>query len=298
MAALPELNLRRDGRSTVAQLKLQEQPVWLWPNLLSLDAPLIAVLWLHLFAAAEHIEFALPVSLVLALTVWMIYVADRLLDGLRAGPLSHPSARHQFHRAHPGLLFFLLIAALPLTAWISLKLDLRTLQCGILLMLCVCGYFFVVHWIDPNSRFPKEPVVAVVFGIGTFFPVWIHTRNPTSAMVVALVLCILICWLNLELIEYAEWAGNGGSYSEIPHGVTGVAGRNMFPLCAGLAIGVGLLSLTMPSHVEQPVMLAVALSAGGLGLLAHYRGRMSLNLLRVLADAALLSPAVILLFRH
>ena len=53
-------------------------PLWLWPNLLSLDAPLVAVLWQGFLAY----RFSLPLRpagrLVLGLTVWAIYFLDRL----------------------------------------------------------------------------------------------------------------------------------------------------------------------------------------------------------------------------
>lgn len=298
VVALPDIRLHSGGGRSVTQSKFQEQPVWLWPNLLSLDAPLIAVLWLHLFALSAGVELSWSVTLVLALTVWVIYVTDRLFDGLHADPLTYESARHRFHRAHRSSLLPLLIAALALAVWTCLKLDFRTLQGGTLLMLCVAGYFCAVHWVGSRWRFPKEPVVAIVFGIGTVFPVWIHTQRVSAAMAAAIALFILVCWLNVELIEYSEWLGTGRSQTEMPHAVTRVAGRNLLPLSAGIAIGATMLSLALPLRVEQPALLAVALSAAALGVLAHYRHRLSLNMVRALADAALLSPVVMLLFKH
>src|ERR1700744_1199150 len=56
-----------DRRAT--QAGTSTRPGWLWPNLLSLDAPLIAVLWLHLFAAAGHIRIAPLVTVSLVLVV-------------------------------------------------------------------------------------------------------------------------------------------------------------------------------------------------------------------------------------
>src|SRR5690348_15164620 len=46
------------GRSDVSPKASPPHPFWLWPNLLSLDAPLIAVLWLHLFALSGHIRLS------------------------------------------------------------------------------------------------------------------------------------------------------------------------------------------------------------------------------------------------
>ena len=47
-------------------------PWWLWPNLLSLDAPLVAVLWQGIFAASAgvSIPFAAHVLLGIAVSTW------------------------------------------------------------------------------------------------------------------------------------------------------------------------------------------------------------------------------------
>jgi len=57
--------------------------LWLWPNFLSLDAPLIAVLWQVLLTRdlGVHIRAGEPV--VLGLCVWLVYVVDRVFDALR-----------------------------------------------------------------------------------------------------------------------------------------------------------------------------------------------------------------------
>ena len=79
----------------------QRKPLWLYPNLLSLDAPLVAVAWLYIFAKTWRVQF-LPLAayVSLGLVVWMIYVADRLMDAsMASGKLE---SRHEFHRKHQG----------------------------------------------------------------------------------------------------------------------------------------------------------------------------------------------------
>ncbi len=73
---------------------------WLWPNFLNLDAPLIAVLWQVLLARelAVHVKFGEPV--VLALCVWLVYVADRVLDALRPLLGNWEPVRKSFYRRH------------------------------------------------------------------------------------------------------------------------------------------------------------------------------------------------------
>ena len=71
--------------------------VWLWPNLLSLDAPIVALLWQILFARCFHARVGFLPSLLLVLAVWLIYAADRTLDAW-SGSAAQP--RHEFYRRH------------------------------------------------------------------------------------------------------------------------------------------------------------------------------------------------------
>src|SRR6478735_4737668 len=78
------------------------KPWWLIPNLLSLDAPLVAVTWLYVFAKTWRVDY-LPWAayISLGLVVWVIYVTDRLLDASLGGSASEKlETRHEFHRKH------------------------------------------------------------------------------------------------------------------------------------------------------------------------------------------------------
>ncbi len=279
----------------VSETNFSPRPVWLWPNLLSLDAPLIAVLWLHLFAVSGRIALAPGVTLVLALVVWLIYIADRLLDGARDG--GDLSARHRFYRAHGKAFALLLVALLAMTCWACMSLDYRTLRGGALLALIIGVYFALVHWLrgDQRSRFPKEAVVAVLFGIGTFFPAWIHLRHETIAMAMTGGLFILICWLNTALIEYSEWIRLRHAGAEAPHASTIVAGRHLPAVGVGLAALASWMTLVGAFRLELPVLIAIALSASLLAVLGYFWRRLAINAVRVLADVMLLTPCLVLL---
>ncbi len=111
---MPDPDLRDD---------LNEQtrvPWWLWPHVLSLEAPLIAVIWQTMLARAHHIALMPSTTGGLALTVWLIYVADRLLDGM-GGEKNATDLRHAFYRRHRALFVFgVLPTAGVLLAWIAL----------------------------------------------------------------------------------------------------------------------------------------------------------------------------------
>jgi hypothetical protein len=279
----------------VSETNFSPQPVWLWPNLLSLDAPLIAVLWLHLFAVSGQIKLAPDVTLVLALVVWLIYIADRLLDSVRgAGAMS---ARHRFYRAHLKAFALLLAGLLATTCWACLSLDYRTLRDGVLLAFMIGVYFALVHWLkgDQHTRFPKEAVVAILFGVGTFFPAWVHLPHETVAMAVTAALFILICWLNTALIEYSEWIRLRHAGAETPHASTIIAGRHLPAIGISVAAAASLLAFVGSLHLEFPLLIAIALSASLLAVLGYFWRHLAINAVRVLADVTLLTPSIVLL---
>ena len=287
----------RSDKGGLSRFSLRKQPLWLWPNLLSLDAPLIAVLWLNLFAVSGQIRVPPLVSLTLGLVVWLIYLADRLTDGWHASPLAALSARHQFYRMYRLPMLYLLLGVFGLTCWVALKLDRDTIAFGMVMMLVLAGYFGVVHSRKPvgQSHFSKEAIVAVVFGVGTFFPAWIHTRRPTAAMAIALVLFVLICWLNVLLIEFTEWMVLRGGKSQVPHRSTVATGRHLLPVGMGIAV---VASCFCVGGSDKSLMLAISLSATALAALGFYWRKFSIDAVRVLADLTLLTPALAFLLLH
>lgn len=95
-------------------------PWWMWPNVLSLDAPVVAVTWLYIFARewnVSYVERLLP--WVLALVVWVVYAVDRLLD-CQMNSNEAGSLRHEFHRKHKKKFMIAICAAVLMIAVLSL----------------------------------------------------------------------------------------------------------------------------------------------------------------------------------
>lgn len=245
----------------------------MWPNLLSLDAPVVAVLWQILFIRCFHATgpasgSVLP-SVLLVSVVWLIYAADRALDAWRG---SDQRPRHEFYRRHWRSLlpvWILVLAATGGFAWTSLPREL--FERGAWLSAAVLVYFGVVHC--SRLRWPKEAAVAVIFGLGASLAAW--TRVETSYDVLTVVLFACLCWINCAAIS--EWEHGSGRW---PIGI--------------LAACVGVAAITM-LHRERPVLAgAEAASAVAFIMLDRSRLKLSADALRVLADVALLSPVLFL----
>ncbi|WP_133797321.1 hypothetical protein [Prosthecobacter fusiformis] len=95
-------------------------PLWLWPHVLSLEAPLVAMLWLAALAHVNDLKLMPGVLPGLGLAVWLIYLADRLLDTCGV-PVQFLSIRHRFYRRFrwPILLLVMPLAAAALV-WLAL----------------------------------------------------------------------------------------------------------------------------------------------------------------------------------
>jgi hypothetical protein len=115
-----ELVDARNGERASGELASGElaAPWWLWWNILSFDAPMVAVAWALVFAKSAGVALPAAEIAALGLVVWLIYTVDRLLDGqwavVAVSPRTFASTdeaqafgpplrqRHVFHRVHAG----------------------------------------------------------------------------------------------------------------------------------------------------------------------------------------------------
>jgi hypothetical protein len=250
--------------------------VWLWPNLLSLDAPIVALLWQILFARCFHARVDLLPSVLLVLAVWLIYAADRTMDAWRGAAWTGADARprHEFYRRHWKALLPLWIFVLATgsaLAWTRLTPEL--FLGGLALGAAVALYFALLHL--GIFQKTKEAAVAVLFALGATLSAW---QNVHSAVdIEAIVLFSCLCWINCSAIE--NWES---------------ARQTRLPIAASAGF-VAIAALMLLLFSSRPILGgAVAASALCFVLLDCARRRFSRDALRVLADVALLSPLALL----
>ncbi len=271
---------------------------WAWLHLLSLDAPLVAVLWQLLFAKALRVHLAPVVTLITASVIWLIYVADRILDSYQAGGGTEEALRHRFYRAHRMAFLPAFLTILLVTGWMAYAdLGFKTWRDGLLLAAIVGAYFLVVHLSGGRAQkwFPKEIAVAVLFGIGTFMPVGVHVQQLHFRFLFPFLFFLLVLWMNTLIIEYSEWVTLRRRAADRPHESTILVGTHL----AAFGAGVGVLALCAIASgwfpLVRPILLGEGLSALGLGLLGWQWRRISSYAVRVTADVLLLTPLLLLL---
>ena len=265
----------------------------MWPHLYSLDAPLVAVVWQRWLARSARTPLPWQREVVLALAVWLIYLADRWVDGWDDRAVRHETARHLFagqHRWLLGGLVGVLLATLVITTpWWLTRRDFLT---GLGLLALSTLYFWMTHGTrEPTwmSFFPKEAAVGTLFAVGTAAFVALHCQSGLGRLVVEVVGFAALCSLNCASITrwertQVDLRNRSSLLNAFPKLVRGL------PAIGG---GLALVALACSCFTWSTTFLPLAASAGLLGWLDHRRASISTSALRVLADLALLTPLVL-----
>lgn len=119
-------------------------PFWLWPYLLSLEAPLVAVAWTWGLARLHGMPIMPGVLPGLGLCVWIVYVLDRVLDGVSQNT-EKLDVRHEFHRRWRWQLLLAAGAGSGVVVWLALwvvpaALMWQCLALALLMLLYLAAY--------------------------------------------------------------------------------------------------------------------------------------------------------------
>jgi hypothetical protein len=286
-------------------------PLALW-HLLSLDASTIAALWTWFIASANHIQLPLSSTLAMALAVWMLYAADRLMDArlmdarlmdarlmdarlMDANPTHHEDleARHYFHHRHrSAFLTGILLTSIALALLLP-HLETEAIHLYLILGGLVSGYFILIHATRSAHRLPKEIAVGLCFAAATFIPTVARRLDLRIPLLPSALLFATLCSLNCLFI-YA-WEHPYPDANHRPHTITRLALRNLPSLTIALTVCSAALSV-LDHQAPWPIPCATAISAALLLLLHHQRDSIPRITLRAAADLALTTPILLLPF--
>ncbi|MFQ3271378.1 MAG: hypothetical protein ACI9A1_001702, partial [Lentimonas sp.] len=130
--------------------------IWQWPNLLALDAALIALVWQAAFAAALGFPVSTTAPVVLGLSVWLTYMADRLFDVARRPVEQLQAVRHRFAKQHARKLWTLWSCTLILNIGLAFTgLSINEL-CNGFILLAICLLYTGLNQALSRRFFPKE----------------------------------------------------------------------------------------------------------------------------------------------
>ena len=249
--------------------------LWQWPNILAIDTALIAILWQLSLARVLNAEIDWVAAAVLGLSVWLTYVADRLLDVRSREKAALFSLRHQFAKRYRQALWYIWFVLLAMNLLLAMQLTVLQLKNGSLLLI-FCLLYTASNQKLSRYFYPKEICVALIYagGVIIFMPV----AFPLSFFGVFALLCLLNCLMigAREKVIDAKMR---------IHSVALLVGESWL---APLALFGAALAVWRGGEL----WLGLALSFGLLGLLHGLRNQISIEAYRVLADASLVLGAM------
>lgn len=298
----------RSGAAREKLHRLRSATLWSAPaalrywHLASLDAPTVAAVWSLAFAWVAGVRLAAWVIALQVLTVWTVYVGDRLLDA-RAGlrqrdivprqrPVEDLRERHYFHwRRRRILVPSACIAACAAACIAARCMPITVKERGSLLAAASALYFTRVHAGRVRRLLRKELLVGILFTAGCALP------SASPAIAVPAIFFAALAWLNCWAIEIWETGKPDGERTPLAAGRPAqprsiVLRSNAIALaCAGVIIAATLLPFTPRAAA---MLAAGALSAVLLAFLDRARERITAVAVRALADLVLLTPALLL----
>jgi len=265
-------------------------PLALW-HLLSLDAPSVATVWTIAVArnVGLHLPWTAPAAMFLA--VWILYVADRLLDARSLDSHTRPpdlEERHRFHHRHRRAFLIGIVVAACALAILLRTLDPHALRLYTLLATLLAAYFLLIHArADSAHRLPKELAVGIFFPAAVFIPTVARLPQLRLGLLPIALLLAATCSLNC-LFLYAWEHPVDRTHA---HWSTRWATQHLATITFTIA------TLSAVHCLLSTRLLSSCILASSLFLLAlhHLRHRLAPIHLRALADLVLLTPLVPLL---
>ena len=185
-------------------------------HLHSLDAVLVAMVWQSVFSIAYSGSLApLPHVTALALIVWLVYTADRLLDARSLAPKMEATDRHRHHFEHWqriskvwfGCLFLLIVL-------VTRHIERGILFNGMALGSFVLLYGSLVHVARTRCVIAlKEFQVAILFAAGASIGTWAspvalrfanQAEQEFTSYLLSISLVAGMFFLNCSRVSFAE----------------------------------------------------------------------------------------------
>jgi hypothetical protein len=253
----------------------------------------VAVLWQELLARNLRVHLNAGEMLILALSVWFLYLADHVLDALRPVGRRIEPLRKALFRKHLRWAVALSLILAPLVLTLAfLALGVTILEAGFLLGSIVALYFAAVHLLPCKLRssWPREASVSCLFAAGTFMAIWLTGRARAPGIIAAALLFAVLCWGNCCVVESWEWQ-KAGSPSDVKPSVTAQWIGDHLSFFALVSIACTII-LQASSLISTGFAVSAMLTSTTFCFLDLTRARLSLDALSAAMDFAMCTPAL------
>ncbi len=139
---------------------------------------------------------------ILGITVWLIYVLDRLLDNQKGNLIF--TERHLFHQSNQRILWFCVMICTCICAGLLFLIPFAIIKFGILIALITGFYLLAVNQVSSENSFQhyKEPLTAFVYTAAVWGTASLHHFD-FSTVFLGLIF-MLIAFQNLLLFSFFE----------------------------------------------------------------------------------------------
>lgn len=270
---------------------------WQWPTVLALDAPAVAVAWQCMLARVAGVTLRPYHIVLLGLSVWLAYAADRWIEGWRLSTATVRTQRHYFFLRWrwPAFAIWLvvLVVGIGLASYSFTSREwLASLGLLVATLLYVLSHQFLHRaylW-----RLPKEICVAVIVALGAaLYPATLatdklHLLAPSTGLF--MLLCLANCLLISEWEQEVDRRHGQKSFAfQFSHARAFVEALPYGILV--LSIGMGCLS----DGATRTAAWCGAVSAMLLATLNAVQPKIGRELAHLLADVVLLTPLLALI---
>lgn len=246
-----------------------------------------------LFSRIFNTDFPPVLHLVLGLSVWCIYLADRLHDALRTDSAVLGTGRLMFTKKRfKPLASILLVASALNLALIILHVPGKLIATG-LITAALLGVYYLLRLkagVRIAALIPREILCGLIFALGCVItPHAFAAPGGTGPVFWISAFCLgLVCSANCILISIWE------REEDLAASDTSMASAGTVRHIGIVIVGIGVASMALAFAGARPIHLAIALSAGAQWITLQFDDRLPKPLLRMLADAVLLTPLLLL----
>jgi hypothetical protein len=258
-------------------------------NILSLDIVAGSVISALFFARLFEVK-VLPAGLgALALTVWLIYTADHLLD---AWSIKGEAAteRHRFHQKYSAFLLVCVAVGVIVDTALLFYIRPQVFKWGVILSTIIAAYLVIQRYL----KFLKEPVIAVLYTCGVLLPsISVTTANLDMFHWTIVNQFGILAFTNLLIFS---WFDNELDSKHNQHSFVTFFGRRLTEwiiwllITTNFAVGMVMISTNVKAELILIVMTVC------LSMVFVFRNRLKKDdQYRFLGDSIFLFPIVYLL---
>ncbi len=226
--------------------------------------------------------------------VWVIYIVDHILDGIRT---KTESDNYEFHFRHRKiLLFFGILLILISFCFVLFYLEKELITFGISTFILVIVYQ-VLNFIFRNKHafFPKEILISALYTWGIFGGIILMNGGINPIQLILTVTYFLVVCVNVLLFAYAEInEGKNEGYNIISTKIGKKKTRILTVSIAVISIVFSLISGFLFSTWKESVVLN--LMSLTLLMIIVFPSLIKSKYFGLIADSVLIYPLVLLLF--